>query len=329
MAALQDWWKSFSASPTGQLVQRAGRMLFFVGIFGYLAYKLSEIGWRDVWEALPTNPLFYFFFLLLYFSLPIAEVFIYRVTWTFHAWRSFPAFVKKRIFNKDVMGYSGEVYFYSWARKNVGLTDGDIGRTIRDNNILSFIASTLVALVLVLLFLFIGEINVMRIIEEYSWTYLLIIPIGLVMASLLLYRYREYLYSMTLRVTLIILAIQIGRLLIGQVLQIAQWAVVMPDVSMGAWFTLAAISIVLTRIPFLPNHSLVLMGVSVEMATNLGIPEAGLFSMMGMLAALDKGLNVALFAAASYLERQHKRNSPEDPDVSRETADEADVNPVI
>ena len=89
-----------------------------LGIVAYLLYELRDISWTEIGAALPTNPLFYLLFLVLYFLLPVAECFVYRITWTFEAWKSFPAFVKKRIYNNDILGYSGEVYFYTWARKN-------------------------------------------------------------------------------------------------------------------------------------------------------------------------------------------------------------------
>lgn len=309
LSTIQRRWKAFMASKRGRVTARVVRWGFMGGIVVYLAWKLTEIGWEAIWDGLPTNPLFYLLFLLLYFSVPLVEVFIYRLTWTYPLWKSFPAFLKKRIFNKDVLGYSGEVYFFGWARKHIDASDRAILETIRDNNILSSVASTLVAAGLVAVFVQIDEFNILEWIERPNWTYVLIGLAALAILAPILIRLRHYLYSMPARLSLIILGIQCARLLVGQVLQIGQWAIVIPDVALRTWLTLAAIIIVLIRIPFLANQSLVVLGVSVELSTRLGIPEAAMFSMMGVLAALDKVLNVGLFVWASSLEGRRERSA--------------------
>ncbi len=87
------------------------RWLFTGGVIAYLAYELTTIGWSEIWRAMPTAPLFYFFFLLIYFSLPFTEIFIYRVTWTYNMRSSVWAFLKKRIYNKDVLGTPARCIF--------------------------------------------------------------------------------------------------------------------------------------------------------------------------------------------------------------------------
>lgn len=316
---LQDRWTRFSASSQGKGVIRWTKRGLLATIGIYLVWKLREIGWQAVWAERPKALLFYALFLLIYFSLPLTEILIYRVTWRYDMWRSVPAFIKKRIYNKGVLGYSGEVYFYGWASKNLHLTDREIAETIRDNNIISSVASTLVALSLIFFFLTYGELNLQRWIGKPNWTYLGVAVVLLAVLVPLAIRYRRYLYAMPLKATLAIFVIQCVRLLVGQVLQIAQWAVVMPDVALNKWFTLAAVSLIISRIPALPNQSVVLMGVAVELSTRLGIPTAGMFSMMGVLAALEKVMNVGLFTLLTLWEKKkggaqmpRPKNGPEE-----------------
>ena len=320
LADLKFWFGLFVQSERGRFLLKWARIVFLMGILGYLALKLSEIGWMAVWEALPTHPLFYLFFLLLYVSLPLTEMLIYRVTWRYDVRRSLPAFFKKRVYNRDVMGYAGEVYFFAWARKNVDLNDKEIAKTVRDNNIISSAASTLIALVLLGVFLYIGYFRITDLINDQVLSYLIgggllvavLIPLGL--------RFRKYIFSMALSTTLLIFAIQCGRLLVGQVLQISQWAVVMPDVNLSVWFTFAAVSIILTRIPFIPNQSLIFLGVGVELSSTVGIPEAAMFSMLGVLAALDKLLNFGLLAFMAF-------QRPDKTGEKLQTAEEGDALP--
>ncbi len=280
------------------------------GVMGYLVFALTEIGWKAIWTSLPASPWFYLIFLSLYFSLPLTEVFIYRITWKYPFWQSFPVFVKKRIYNKDVIGYSGEVYFYAWARKNVGLPDKELWKTVRDNNIISSFSSTFVAAVLLGVFLLEGQISLDRWIGHSTLSYGVGGALVFALATALAFRFRKYIFSMPVRAALMIFGIQCFRLLAGQVLQIAQWAVVIPEVSLQAWFTFSAASIIVSRIPILPNRDLLFLGAGVELSVMLDISSAQVAGMLLMTSVLNKILNVVVFAAASALDR---RNRPAEP----------------
>lgn len=280
------------------------RAVFLVAILGYLVWTLGELGWDEVLANLPTAPLFYVLFLALYFLLPVAEVVMYRLTWKFDALRSFPAFLKKRVYNREVMGYSGEVYFFSWARREIGGSESRLLETIRDNNILSSVSSTLVVVVLLTVFLFVGELRLDEMIGKDWAAYLVggtvlmavLIPLG--------YRYRRFLFSMPARTAFLILGLQSLRLVLGQVLQIGQWAVVMPEVPLQVWFTFAALSIVVTRIPFIPNQNLVFMGAGIELSHAVDVSTASIAGMLLVTNVLDKVLNLALFGLATFMDRQ-------------------------
>jgi len=299
LAFAKYWWERINDSSRGQLALKILRGVFLAAILGFLAYKLYTIGWSAVWKALPTQPFFYLFFFALYMLLPLTEMLIYRVVWGYGSLRSLPVFLKKRIYNKEVMSYSGEVLFFTWARKHVDLPEADMARTIRDNNIISSAASTFIAVVLLGIFLYLGQLDLSRLIKNDAvWYWIggavvlaLLVPLGL--------RFRKYIFSMPIRLALTVFGIQIIRLIIGQSLQIGQWSVVMPDVNFSTWLTFAAVSVMLTRIPFIPSHNLLLLGVGVELSTSLGIPEAAMFSMLAALAAMDKATSFGLFLLIS------------------------------
>ena len=165
-------WSQFVESKQGRRVIRGTQVLFALGIVAYLIYELQGVSWTEIRAALPVHPLFYVLLLMLYFLVPLAELCVYRITWAFDAWRSVPAFLKKRIYNTDVLGYSGEFYFYTWARKHVGLSDREILKTIRDQNVVSSAASTMIAVVLVAIFSYTGQINVIEWIGQQETAYL-------------------------------------------------------------------------------------------------------------------------------------------------------------
>lgn len=303
--AWKDRLTAFFQSDTGQRVTKVVKTTFTLGIVVYLGWELTRIGWGNIWANLPTNPLFYLLFVAVYLQLPLFEVLIYRITWSFNAWASIPAFIKKRVYNKDVLGYAGEVYFFAWANDALSLSKRRIAETIRDNNIISSAASTFIAVVLLVFFLSAGSFSLTEWIGRTQLYYvgggmaavLLLIPVAI--------RFRKYLFSMTLRVTALIFAIQCGRLLLLQVIQIGQWNVAMPEVSLEVWFTYAAVTVVISRIPFLPNHDLVFMAAGIQMGEQMAISTAGIAGMLGVLAALGKVSNFVVLAGIMVWNRTY------------------------
>ena len=126
LTSYQAKWFDFSNSKNGKLIIRIFRGLFLVTIIGYLLFKLIQIGWDSVLGNLPTQPLFYLIFIIIYLLLPVTEVLIYSLYWKFNPIRSLPIFIKKRIYNTEILGYSGEAYFFVWARKQIHSENRDI-----------------------------------------------------------------------------------------------------------------------------------------------------------------------------------------------------------
>jgi hypothetical protein len=285
---------------------RWGRYALTLGIVVYLVVRLTQIGWVSILTSLPSTPLFYLFFLLLYVSLPVAETFIYKIVWPATRRRdTFLALVKKRVFNRDVLGYSGELYLVAWARKSTGLRDGAILRNVRDVNILSSAASTSVAIALLAVFLILGQINVQTWVDRpLHYVFGAAIAGSVLVAAL--WPFRRYLFAMAWGAALSVFMIYAVRLLLGQVLQISQWAVVLPEIPLATWFTFAAVSLIISRIPFLPSQDLVFAGAGIELARVLGLPTAEVAGMLLIAGVLDKVMNLLTFAFVSYRQRgQH------------------------
>ncbi len=261
-----------------------------------------QIGWKSVWQNLPAQPLFYLIFLTLYLLLPITEIFIYRIYWKFNSWKSIPAFIKKKIFNTDILGYSGEAYFYLWANKHINQKNIDIAKAIRDNNIISSVASNLITLVILGIYLKISKANFADFLNGHNVRYIILIFVVIIILVPLAIRFKSYIFSTPIKTALLIFGIHLVRLVIGQILQILQWSVALPAVPLATWISYATVSVVLTRIPFPSNKNLVFMGIAVEMASHYGIHEAVMFGLLGILVAIEKVLNLSLFFILSFLE---------------------------
>jgi hypothetical protein len=301
--SIKKSWEEFSKSPRAATMKkylRRGVILFIVGI---ILYQLFDIGWREVLNSLPTHPLFYVIFGALYISLPVAEVFIYGQVWKIGKWESFKGFLTKRVYNDEVMGYSGEFYLFVWGRKYLNIKDREILKNIRDNNILSALTSNLVAFSLVGILVFTGTINLDEMIDDVNTVYIILGTVITVVFTVLAVQFRKYLFSLSLKKSLIIFGIYMTRFLIHHGLMIVQWAIVIPNTPITIWFTFLAIVIVVNRIPFIPSRDLVFMWAGIELSKMLNMATAAVAGMLLVSSVLRKITNLVLFLWISYSDK--------------------------
>lgn len=310
--------EQFAKSDSGKLVLKVFRVVFLSAILLWLGLNLYDIGWQSVWQNLPVHPVFYLIFLLMFVSAPVADIIIYRYIWVFDIWKSIPAFIKKRILNTDVVGYSGEVYFFTWARNNIGLTDLEIGETIRDNNILSALASNSRAVFFLLVFGYWAQEPIAALIGSVNWMYFAMAGAVLIIMIPIVIRFRKYIFVTSFKTAKFVFGVYFLRLAIGTVLQIIMWMVVIPDVPLVTWIVYSVISILVSRIPT-SNKKLIFAGVGVEMSTSLGVPQDAIFGLLICIAALEKILNFALYLGVTLAA---KLGEKQETDISADTAKE-------
>lgn len=309
--SIKIYWTGFFKSKRGKTIVKWAQRIFLLAMIGWLLSQLTEIGWLKVWHSLPTSPVFYILFILIYLSLPIADMIIYRMRWVFDVKKYIHIFILKKVYNVDVMGYSGEVFFYFWARKNLDIKDGEILKTIKDNNIISSIASTLVAFLLLSTFLFTGQIHLLDWFKHQNAIFIYAGIIFLVILVALAIRFRRVVISMPMKTAGVIFLIHCFRLLLGQTMQVTQWYLIMPNVPFYVWFTFVSIQIVMTRIPFLPNRDLIFMGTSIKLTQMMHIPSAQIAAIILVNTVLGKLLNFSIFSLASLFKDSEMIPTPE------------------
>lgn len=285
---IADKISNFFKSESGLQLQKWAKRIVNTGVFIWLIHQLSNIGWIEVWQSFPVQPLFYILFLLLFLQLPLFEVLIYRLTWTFDALRSVPIFILKRVYNKDVLGYSGEVYFYVWAKDHLHIPRKEIFKTIKDNNIISSVASTLVSVGLLAVFIYADLINLEKWFNNQNKIYFVVGFAVLAVMVFLFIKFRHYVISMPLQIALQIFGIQTFRLLLGQFINLMLFYIVLPEVPIRIWFIYLAINIILSRIPFLPSKDFIFAGIGISIAGPLPVPQEAVAGIMIALGALNK-----------------------------------------
>lgn len=297
---LKKTWKALVDSPRAKKVQKIVRRVIMAGLFGVIVYQLFLIGWEEVLRSLPTEPLFYILFLVLYVTLPIAETFIYRQVWMIPKTKLFKTVLTKKIYNDEIVGYSGEFYLFMWARKHLDKRDSEILKNLRDNNILSVVNSNLVALLLIGTLVFTGVIDIGNLIPNVNLVYVTIaIVIGVVLVILFI-QFRKYLFDLPLKKALIIFSIYLFRFVLHNSLLVVQWAVVIPQTPISTWLIFLTITIVVNRIPFLPSRDLVFVWAGIELSRVLNMTTASVAGMLLVSSVLKKCTNLILLVLLPY-----------------------------
>ena len=212
-----------------------------------MALQLGKMDTNQLHNALPQNLWFLPVLLALYFALPIADWIIFRRLWALPV-SGFFILLAKRIGNEVLISYSGEVYFYLWARKRTDLSAAPFG-AIKDVNILSALAANLIALTLLLLtYPFISQLHL----GEYTDASVITAATFLVLSfAVLLFSRRVF--TLERNALWWIFGVHIIRLSAGVLLCALLWFIILPGPHFGFWLILSMIRLLVGRLPFLPN----------------------------------------------------------------------------
>lgn len=295
--------------PSYPRIKKGAHQLLVVGIVLLLGWNLWQTGWREVLRALPTTPLFYIAFAGIYFTLPVAESFLFSRLWQTRKRALFLALMKRRVFNKDVMGYSGEVYLYMWAKNKVKVGERNVRLSMKDNLIVSSIISTLFPLSLLAVFLLAGWVTLPFGWDEHT-SKVLMAGGGLLVGvlTLVLTRLKRVLFHQSGKNLLYMAAIHVSRLAVSMGLTLFQWASVAPEISLPTWFLFLSIQIIVTRLP-VPSVDLLFATVSMSIASQTEVAASLMAGIVLTHAVLDKTSNALWFTGISLWEKKGKKQS--------------------
>lgn len=298
-------WKRWSETDTGKTIFVWLRRLLVVLIVSYLFYQIYEIGFAEIIAALPRIPAFYLLFLLIYMLLPLSELLIYRTVLPVPSKEGFLAFLRKKILNTDVIGYSGEAYLFVWMRDHLPVETKRVFQVIKDNTILSSMASTFTAIILIIVFAMTGTVDFLSFIPPRIAALLL----GLLITILLgLFFFGNRLISMGKTTALKIYSIHQIRLFVVYGLEIFNWSLVVPEVPWNIWFTFLAMKIIASRIPFLPSQDVLFVAVGIEFSKYLSVSSAAIGGVFLAGNILSKIISLVFFSAMGLSKLKTKEN---------------------
>ena len=286
------------------LNKRYFKSLFQLLIIGYLVYQISQIGLKDFLESIPLNPLFYIVYILIYISLPTIEYIIYAKKWNFMDKNLISTLFKKKVLNTDVLGYSGEVFLFIWAKKNINKNKLSIIYFIKDNNILSALASGIISVILLFYFVLNGYINFdSLLLNREQNIFLLIIFLSFIVIFISIY-FKKYIFHIKFLEGFWIFFLHSFRIIIINILQIIQWKLVMPEIILSVWFTYSAVQIIISRIPFIPSLDALFVNVILELSDLLMISQDLVVGMLTVNIVFNRLLNLGIYIYNYFTENK-------------------------
>jgi hypothetical protein len=288
-------WRTWGERPWVRRLGVAARVLFFAGMIAWMALKVNAIGWREVARSLPTAPLFYVLFVVAFLVLPASEMAVYRLIFARPLPGSLPVLVRKRILNSALVGYSGELYLFVWLRRVIGLSGKTIAIGLKDNAILSAVASGSVTLLLLIGFAAAGSGRRIAAWLDPGPALLIAGAVGAVLLVPLLFRLRRQLIAMPLPLAARVLGIHVARIVLVVLLQATQWAVVLPQEPWSVWLVFLTAQMVISRLPIVPNRDLLFLSAGLEMSGAINGPREAMAGLLLAGGALSQGSNLVFY----------------------------------
>lgn len=246
--------------------------------------QLRTLDLHHVIAMVPGRPLFWLAFAASYFCTPAFDWLIFRRLWSLPP-GGFLALTRKRISNEILLGYSGEAYFYAWARRRVPMEGSPFG-AVKDVAVLSAAVANLLTLLLV----------------AASWRLLVVLPVrlehgvlfasvGTIVASFAgMIGLRRRVFTADRRALGFIALIHTLRVAAWIVLTALVWAAALPTAPLVWWVLLSTFRMLISRLPFVPNKDLVFAGLTSFMIGH----DAEITQLLAMVAGLMLATHVLL-----------------------------------
>lgn len=284
--------------------QRLAAAALSVAVLGFLAQAIVALGWRAVLDVLPGNPLFYLLLATAYLALPGSELLIFRRLWGVR-WSSLGVFVKKRVLNDALFGYSGEAWLYFWARNRARLRDRALAG-VKDVAITSALAGNLATLLLVLVALPLMRDGTLAELLSGEAARAGAIGVAVVMAaSVLVLLFRGRLLSLPPRDNRMAFAVACGRLVTAGALVLLAWWIALPHVGLGVWLLLGALRLVISRLPLVPNKDLLFTAVGVSLT---GAAQPQIAALLAATAAMTLIFHLISYAVVQGADLLRQRS---------------------
>jgi hypothetical protein len=257
-----------------------------------IGMHLNRFGFARAWEILPASPYFWMSFAGYYLALPASEWLIYRRLWQIPA-DGFAALLRKLVSNELLLGYSGEAYFYTWARRRAKLVTAPFG-AIKDVSIMSAMAGNLVTLVmLTVAYPLVGELA-----PQFNVRAVMLSAGFIIALSMLFFLFRRQIFSLPRERLWFIFAMHMARLVVTTSLTVSLWHVGLPELPVIWLVLLVTLQLLVTRLPFVTNKEIVFASLAVFFVGN----DAQIAALIAMIATAILATHIVVGAVLALVE---------------------------
>lgn len=256
-----------------------------------LGRELFDKGLNGLTQTAPDSWIFYLFFGAMYLIAPTIDFVIFRRLWRIPL-SGMVALHRKRIANDVVLGYSGEAYFYAWARQRTRMVAAPFG-AVKDVSILSAMAGNAITLLLLAMALPLAS----ELLTPAQFKSGLTAAGVIVAMSLPFLLFSRRVFSLDRRELWWVFAMHCLRLVGGSLFVAFAWHFAMPAVSLGMWILLAAARMLVSRLPLVPNKELLFANFAILLIGQ----GAALSDLLAFMAALTLLVHVVLIVGFALL----------------------------
>lgn len=270
--------------------------LLSVAMVAGVARELFASGLGGLTRMVPANPLFYGAFALFYLAQPLFDYVIFRRLWGI-PFDGLIALIKKRIANDALVGYSGDAYFYAWARQRTDIVAAPFG-AVKDCSILSAMAGNAITLAMVAGALPFGW-RLLDPAQRHTLIWSTLIVVAMSVPWLI---FSRRVFSQPRGTLWWIFMIHVVRLIVLSAALALAWHFALPRVSLGLWLLLVAGRLLVSRLPLLPNKDLLFANLAIALIGE-GAAVSGLVAFVAALTLLIHIVLLAAFGLAALLRR--------------------------
>lgn len=241
---------------------RLGRNALFsialsLAVIAAVFHEMGGLDMRRLLAMVPESPVFWAVFAASYLVTPASEWLIFRRLWGIPG-AGMLALLRKKVYNELLLGYLGEAYFYTWARRRVSLDAAPFG-AVKDVAILSAMAGN--GVTIALLAVMVPIVGTTRLGLDAS---MVTLSLGmLVVVSAIAMVFRRRVFTLPRAELTMITQIHLGRIALTTLFNAMLWHLVLPEVQLSWWLFLATLRLLVSRLPLIPNKDLLFAGVAV------------------------------------------------------------------
>lgn len=260
--------------------------LLSAAILVAIAYRLRELDLAQMRAIVPSSPAFWIVFVVYYFVGVLTDFAIFRRLWRIPA-EGLVALSRKMISNELVLGYVGEVYFYSWARRKIAMHASPFG-AVKDVAILSAVVGNICTLAMIVFaWPLIAQLNFP--IASRTIAISMAVMIVFSMVPLL---FGKQLFSLRRGDLWFVAGMQFVRIFASLFLAGVAWTLALPAVALSWWVILATLRMLISRLPFVPQKDIMFAGT----ATFLVGHDLEIAALMTFMAAITLAMHLMLGA---------------------------------